>query len=100
MAHGHGETTAQHAAHPTPKFFWKVALWLTVITALEVWAVYIDAIRGVLAPILIILSVLKFVLVVGYFMHLKWDARAYTGFFTFGMLVALIVYFFVIVMSN
>lgn len=99
MAHANEHAATNHA-HPKPKFFWKVAAWLTVITFVEVWVFYIEALAPLLAPILLILSAGKFIMVVGYFMHLKWDARAYTGFFTFGMLMALGVYFLMLWMSG
>lgn len=93
----------QHAqgsgAHPTPKFFWKVGLWLTILTALEIWAYYLEAVRPVLIPILVVLSTIKFVMVVAYFMHLKWDSRTYTGFFIFGFIVAVLVYIAVVLMA-
>jgi len=94
------QQSAKHQEHPKPKFFWKVAAWLAVITAVEVWVFYIESITTMLAPILLVLSALKFVLVVAYFMHLRWDARSYTGFFTFGMIVALGVYLAVLFMSG
>ncbi len=39
--------------------------------------------------VLAVLSVLKFILVVMFFMHLKGDDRMYSGFFTSGMVIAL-----------
>lgn len=91
---------AAHGDHPTPKVFWKVAGWLAVLTALEVWVIFIEALKAVVAPILLTLSAAKFVLVVAYFMHLRWDARSYTGFFAFGFLVAVGVYLAVFIMSG
>lgn len=93
------EQTAS-AGHPTPKFFWQVGLWLAIITGVEIWLYYMNLARSILIPALIILSLLKFVMVVAYFMHLKWDAKTYTGFFLFGFTVAVLVYIAVVWMSG
>ena len=51
---------------------------LAVLTALEVATYYVD-VGGALVPTLIGLSVVKFALVVMWFMHLKFDARRTRG---------------------
>ena len=54
---------------------------------------YVEALAPVLVPILLVLSAAKFVLVVGFFMHLKYDTNILRGLF-FGPLaiaVAIIV---------
>ena len=85
----HGEV--EHA-HPTWSTYWKVALILTLITVGEVWAYYIPsfvASRG-FVPTLLILSALKFLIVVMFYMHLKYDARIFRVLFTGPLLVAAI----------
>ncbi|MCO5178384.1 MAG: cytochrome C oxidase subunit IV family protein, partial [Thermomicrobiales bacterium] len=61
---------------------------LTVITALEVATYYID-IGSMLVWVLLILSALKFGIVIGYYMHLKFDNRLFTFLFLFGVVTAL-----------
>lgn len=88
-AEGHVTDPARVAhAHPQPRTYVSVALVLAVITAMEVTAVYISELSGVLVPILLLLSAAKFSLVVMFYMHLKFDARLFTGFFSSGLLIA------------
>jgi cytochrome c oxidase subunit 4 len=88
----HTEThTAEHA-HPGFPTYITIAVILTVITVVEVAVYYIDALRPALVPVLLTLSVVKFILVVGYFMHLKFDPRLLTGLFVFGLAIAFAVF--------
>jgi cytochrome c oxidase subunit IV len=88
----HTETHAAEHAHPGFPTYIKIALILTVITAVEVAVYYVDALRPAIVPILLTLSIVKFALVVGYFMHLKFDPRLLTGLFVFGLAIALAVF--------
>ena len=88
------QAQAPHAeeehAHPTWSTYWKVALILTLITVGEVWAYFIPSFvagRG-FVPTLLILSGLKFTIVVMFYMHLKYDARIFRVLFTGPLLVA------------
>ena len=75
-------------AHPTPRDYWLVALILAVITGAEVAVTYIDALDSVVAPLLIAMSAAKFTIVVGYFMHLKYEQRIYRNLFVLGLIAA------------
>ena len=75
-------------AHPTPRDYWLVALILAVITGAEVAVTYIDALDSVVAPLLIAMSAAKFTIVVGYFMHLKYEQRIYRNLFLIGLIAA------------
>ena len=86
-AHGHEEEEEGHG-HPGPRTYVIVGVVLAVITMLEVYAYTAEAIRPILVPILLVLSATKFVLVVGFYMHLKFDARIFTWLFVFGLAVA------------
>ena len=89
------ESNIQHheGSHPTPATYVRIALVLAVITAVEVWAIYIDGLRHALIPILLVLSVLKFVLVALFFMHLKFDSRIFTIMFAGGLTLAVSIVF-------
>jgi len=63
-----------------------VAAILTVITALEFAAIYIRALTPILVPLLLVMSAAKFILVVLFFMHLRYDSRLLATVF-FGPLV-------------
>ena len=79
---------AVHTGHPTPTTYFKVAMILSVVTAVEVAIFYITPLSYAIIPILAVLSIGKFALVVLYYMHLKFDSRVFSGLFFFGMFVA------------
>ncbi len=76
------------AAHPTPGTYIKIAAILGIITAVEVWIFYIEALADVLVPIFLVLSAVKFILVAMFYMHLKFDERIFSWFFVGGLLLA------------
>jgi cytochrome c oxidase subunit 4 len=79
-------------AHPTARTYILIAVVLTVITAFEVGVYYIPAIRQslpFLATLLVALAVVKFVLVVGFYMHLKFDNKLFTWLFVGGLMAAI-----------
>jgi cytochrome c oxidase subunit IV len=79
--------------HPTERDYVRLAIILTVITAVEVAIYYIDWMHdsGALVPTLIVLSTLKFVIVVAYYMHLKTDSAMFRWMFISGLVLALAV---------
>ncbi len=85
----------EHTHHPTPAQYWKIAVVLGVLTAIEVAMYYInDAYNlGALnAVLLIILAGLKFVIVVGFYMHLRYEKPTLNRFFTAGFILAMALY--------
>jgi cytochrome c oxidase subunit 4 len=83
-------TTAH--AHPTPRDYWLIALLLAVITAAEVAATYWAALDRFVAPILLVMAAAKFAIVVGYFMHLKYEKKIYRNLFLIGIFAAPILF--------
>ena len=79
---------AAHTGHPTPATYFKVAMALSILTAIEVGIFYVTQIGYAIIPVLAILSIGKFALVVMYYMHLKFDSKIFSGMFFFGMFVA------------
>jgi cytochrome c oxidase subunit 4 len=69
----------------------RIALILAAITALEVATYYVDFGRLFL-PALMIMMVVKFIMVVSYFMHLKFDNKLFTWIFYAGLILAIGVY--------
>ena len=69
----------------------KIALILAAITALEVSTYYVDF-GPLFMPALMIMMVVKFVMVVSYFMHLKFDNKIFSFLFYVGLALALFVY--------
>ena len=92
------EHTDAHEAHDDHEHglsdlgYVKVALALAVITALEVYASYADWLGRAFIPLLLFLMVVKFVSVVLYFMHLKFDSRLFSIMFYVGLVLAIGVY--------
>ena len=76
--------------HPGWSTYWKVALILTLITVAEVWAYYIPSFVASRAfvPSLLIMSALKFFIVVAFYMHLKYDHKLFRALFTGPLFVA------------
>ena len=69
----------------------KIALILGVLTAVEVATYFWDF--GILeVPSLLILMVVKFQIVVSYFMHLKFDSKVFTYIFATGLVLAMLVF--------
>ncbi len=80
--HDHGMTDAKYI---------RIALILAVITALEVSTYYVDF-GPLFLPALLIMMAIKFVMVVSYFMHLKFDSKVFSFMFYTGLGLALAVY--------
>ena len=89
-AHAHAPHAEVEHAHPTWSTYWKVALILLIITIAEVWAYYIPAFVASRAfvPTLLIMSAMKFIIVVMFYMHLKYDHRLFRVLFTGPLLIA------------
>ena len=89
-AHAHAPHAEGAHAHPTWSTYWKVALILTVITAVEVSAYYIPAweTSWIYVPSMLILSTIKFVIVVMFYMHLKYDHKLFRSLFTGPLFIA------------
>lgn len=82
---------ASHAhAHPTWKTYKWVALWLTLITIAEVWAYYIPSFvaSAAFVPSLLFMSAVKFVIVVAFYMHLKYDHKLFRALFVGPLIIA------------
>jgi cytochrome c oxidase subunit IV len=79
-------------AHPNERVYVKVALWLGLVTAIEIWISYTDFPDWAQIAGLLSLSLVKFVVVVGYFMHLKFDNPTLRRPFITGLLLAAFVY--------
>ena len=84
--------------HPSDRLYIRVAILLTIVTAVEVAIYYVEGIRDFLVPVLIVLSVAKFGAVIGYFMHLKFDDRRFTVLFVTGLAISIAVVSGVVIM--
>ena len=88
-AHDH----ADHGSHPTTLTFVKVAIILAVITALETstyW--WVEDAHTVAMITLFVCMAIKFVMILLWFMHLKWDSALFSLMFYIGVGLAIAVY--------
>ncbi|MBL8983022.1 MAG: cytochrome C oxidase subunit IV family protein [Gemmatimonadetes bacterium] len=87
MAH---DSHAEHY-HPSWKEYKWVALILTIITIVEVWAYYIPSFvaSAAFVPALLIMSAVKFAIVVMFYMHLKYDHKLFRALFTGPLIIAI-----------
>jgi cytochrome c oxidase subunit 4 len=83
----------EHADHPDVKQYVMIAVILVIVTALEIATSYVDT--GHTNWIIIALgamAIVKFVLVTGWYMHMKTDHPLFRRFFIIGIVGASIVY--------
>jgi len=83
-------------AHPGPRVYIGVALWLAFATAIEVGLYYLKMPHGLFIGLLMFFMTIKFSLVVAYFMHLKFDAKIFRRFMITGIVLAIAVYMIVL----
>ena len=63
--HGHDESKFQ--------IYVQIAMLLAVITGIEIMCVYLPFTKWILVTALVIFSAIKFLFVIFFFMHLRWD---------------------------
>lgn len=85
---------AQHTAHPTPWLYVKLALVLAAVTAIEVVLFYAEEAvgRGLARTMLVLLSFFKFLAVIGWYMHLRYEKSTVSRFFGGGFVLAAALY--------
>ena len=93
-ARAHEETvTGTGHAHPKDRSYVGIAAILALITAAEVGTFYLeDELGSVLIPALLVMMVVKFAMVAGWFMHLRFDSNIFTRLFVSGIVLAVSVY--------
>ena len=79
-------------SHPGVGQYVEIGIILAVVTAVEVALYYIDVGRGFTVPALLFLTLVKFALVVLWFMHLRFDSPWFRRVFMFGLVIALMVF--------
>jgi cytochrome c oxidase subunit 4 len=84
-------------AHPTTKQYIRIAALLAVLTGVEVGLYYLEAgvdavTTSMTSPALLVLAAVKFLVVVGWFMHVKFEKPLVSRFFAIGFVIAIGVY--------
>ncbi len=78
--------------HPSALEYVQIGVILAIITAVEVALYYVDMNFTLLVALLLALSVVKFSMVVLWFMHLKFDASLFAILFTGGLMLTFAVF--------
>lgn len=76
-----------HGSPLGPRQYIYITLGLAVITAVELAASYSDLSTNLIVPALIIMSAIKFGVVVALFMHLKFESSLFTKMFMLGLVL-------------
>lgn len=96
--HSHTSHTQAHDhAHAGPKLYWIFAVILCVITFIE-WLIFEQRqawgiSNHLMVAVLLALSLVKFVMVCGWYMHLRFDSKMLTWIFVFSALLAIGVFY-------
>ncbi len=84
-------TAHADAGHHEPSKFHvyiQIAMILSVITGIEVVLIYMPLAKWLIVTSLCVLSAVKFLFVIFYFMHLRWDKVFCTILFFIGLVLA------------
>lgn len=92
MAHGHDAAHDEHGHHPTAKTYLWTALFLTIVTIIEISAYYIKPWEesAIYVPSMIFMSAVKFAVVCAVYMHLKYDNKMFRNLFVGPLAIAIV----------
>jgi len=100
--HGTRHATPAAAAHteyhPSTREYLRVGLILFALTCIEVWLSYSSIDGWKLIALLLSCTLIKFLMVVGYFMHLKFDNGRFSRLFALGAVGAFTLYVVVLLL--
>lgn len=97
---GHSEDPVAEESQRFFTFF-NLSMILVAITGLEIVIIYVQTFEGsTIIGVLFATSILKFIGVVWWFMHLRWDKILNTILFLMGLVIALGTFFAVIFMAD
>lgn len=85
-----------HEDHPTASKYVNIAVVLAILTAMEVSTYFFDF-GAIAVPLLIVLMVIKFLMVAGFFMHLRYDIKVFGQLLYLGLGFALTLYTLVVI---
>ena len=86
----HAHAAAHDDSHDVSKYqiYVQIAMLLAVITGVEIIGVYLPFAKWLIITMLVVLSTVKFMFVIFYFMHLRWDKPFCTILFFIGLVLA------------
>lgn len=77
----------------TPFFYTIIGVLLGALTVVEVWFFTIDDSFGALfVPVMLLLALVKFIIVVAFYMHLRFDKNLLTLVFASGFIIAVSIF--------
>ena len=85
MSTEHIDVHEEH--HPSQRKYVLIAAILAAITGAEVGVFYVQANPALIVWTLLLTSLVKFMIVVGFFMHLKFDDRRFALLFFFPLFI-------------
>ena len=88
-SHSQAPSHGPEEGHASVATYIKVAVVLAIVTAVEIGALYIPGLpTHFLVGLLIVMSILKFALVLAFFMHLYYDSKLLTALFVGPLTIA------------
>ncbi|MBS0664052.1 MAG: cytochrome C oxidase subunit IV family protein [Verrucomicrobia bacterium] len=88
MSDSHASAVGHHAEENKFQIYVRIAMILAVITGVEIAVIGLPFHKWLLVSTLVILSAVKFMYVIFYFMHLRWDKVFCTVLFFIGLVIA------------
>ena len=77
----------------TPMFYTIIGVWLAALTGLELWFFVLDDTFGALfVPVMLLLALAKFITVVAFYMHLRFEKNLLSLVFASGFIIAIAVF--------
>jgi len=95
--HAVADALAERRAHPSDATYVLIALALAALTAIEVAVYYLKSDYATIVVLLVLMAI-KFLVVVGFFMHLRFDSPIFRWLFFGGLITAGIIYSVVLLM--
>lgn len=85
--------------HAGPVYYWSIAAILGAITLVEVWWFGVEELRYILVPSMLLFSIIKFALVVAFFMHLRFEHKLYSYIFIVCMVIGVFIFSLFLLLS-
>ena len=94
------EKITKSVGHSTPLSYSLIGIILSIVTFIEFRIFYLESLGSVMIPLLIVLSLGKFILVVGFFMHLRFDNKILAYIFSAGFILATLIFVILMILQS
>lgn len=86
---------------PTPLFYTIIGVGLGVLTVIEVWFFTMrDSFGAFFVTVMLLLALFKFVVVVAFFMHLRFDKNLLSLVFASGLIIAIAIFVIMLIIQG